>query len=643
MASNGHPAPKDAPVNLFTSSASVENGGKGDDECTPKPKVIKDRTSAHRELLERLPRFRPSLRPYHFTYYAVGHDPAQSSLSGLFLLSELSRNMKENVQHFRPGLSYWGREDGGDQLMRMRQLSDEERAQLSFFYGGCGDCRHIIATLYDLGRQISEGVQAMHRGNHVHFLLNDCNASILARFSVLLVALHDLSRFQTENLQRRNNEEVKQLFAFLHYVYFSPVVPVFVHLRLCSIIRRLLRDRYLYPTLIFPDQAWERVKKVLEFWLERLPIADSDKLEREAEKLAKWYATTERNFLQRSKAGRRRKLFNDLKDMVLRTNLVRVSDLDDPSGSTRATLEELLEDNAVKASALSVSNLIPYGAHADLVYAAVHCVLPPVECLLHAYPPEVRHYHRMANERDQVCFAKRDLVYGIARQIAKVVGEGYDSGSLFKDMAPNVTGLDASFEPDYLQYFFGGVRPDGYEQQPPRWNPLSQLAMFYASTVIDFPPQSGGSRASLFDLSCNIWEKAALAVKFLHSDPRYHSSLGFEMSLGEMNTVAKEIRFAEQSRAAAKLPTRFLRAFLSNVPDYTGMLYPLLEIAPILLQSDKAFLRCNVLYERSAWGTCEDWLHEFVLLANAKEVKDMYAVDVRRESSFGNILVAGKE
>ena len=170
------------------------------------------RVRRHAELLDQLPRYRACMNPHIFPYYAVGHDPGQSSLSGILHVRgaladggpdqntrEDSRMDGENTdadadEHDHENgdpdahrnLSGLKRDEREDQTIKLHQLSKEERANLSFFYGGCGDCRHVYLTLYDLGLQFEEAAQGDALvGNRVHFLLNDTSPSILARCAVL--------------------------------------------------------------------------------------------------------------------------------------------------------------------------------------------------------------------------------------------------------------------------------------------------------------------------------------------------------------------------------------------------------------------------------------------------------------------------
>ena len=603
---------------------------EGDDDCSVAAHPSrKDVRKIHKDLLRRFPRYRPVIIPQHFEYYAIGHDPAQSSLSGIFVVpQDTSERPKRGLRNRM--FSCWGREDSGDQLVRLRDLDDTERAQLSFFYGGCGDCRHVYTTLYDLGRQLSEDGEAVRCGTRVHFLLNDSCPSILARSAILLVALHDLAGFDTDVLQARNKEEVKVLFAFLHYVFFSPIVPVYVHELLCSIIRRLLMNRRLNRAFLFiDDNTWECVKEALQGWLNKQDIMRRrEELRVEAKNLVGGYAKSEKDALEKKvKPATRIKYTSKMWNKVNRWEFVRPGTLDP---NAKRTLMSLVDDNAGKAAILSTCNLIPLNVHGDLVYTAVHNVLPPPECLLHRAPAAVRSLQRMANAGEEVSAAKRNFREGVARQIVKLAERKHDSSSLFEDMVPNVTCFDASQSREFLEYFYAGERPSTSVATAPRWNPLQVMAGMSSSTAIELPHLA---KATLFDLSCNLWHKAALAVKGLTADEEGSSSLIFEFSLGDMNAVAKEIAFAKERRKEEDLPTLFLRAFLSNVPDYTGLVYPLIEITPLLTPSPRAFLRCNMLYNAKAWQDYEEWIKYMLVLNDNQELQALYGVEANAQSA----------
>ena len=567
-----------------------------------------------------LPRYRPLLVSDHFVYYAVGHDVAQSSLSGLLVTpgQDVRRDRAQDAARCLE-LGHVGYDRRGDQLLTLDTLTDEEKAQLSFFYGGCGDCRHVYTTLYDLARQITEGDERVKRGNRVHFFLNDSSPSILARCSILLVALLDLSRFPADVIRNRNNEEVKMLLTFLHFVFVSPVVPFYVHDRLKSIIHRLLGDPQLYPSLMFANATWVGVKSVLEIWLTVLDSVLPSHRPTKAKHIANYYYEKQAR-IQTEK--RRQRVNAHQRELSKQVQMSGYLDIDRLDAKTKDKLAEMINSTAANLSAFTASNLLPLNVHTDMVFALVHRVLPPPSCMLRYHSPQLQMLHSLTANSQEFKEASRDISIGAARQIARLTAENYDPMRVFQDYVPNVTGWDPAM-PDEQKDFF----------RPPQWSPLNIISRLYSSAVIE-PPCT--PRATLFDLTCNVWENAAIAAQHLLAEPT--SSLKFELMDGDMNSDARTLSLTEKERDIRGLPSRFMRAFVSNVPDYTGMLYPLLDIVPRLLPSPNAFLRWNVMYRGATWHGPDHWLDLMLPIGRRERLRDVFGVSLCMDSQFRTFL-----
>ena len=592
----------------------------------------------HEVLLGLLPRYRTYLIKHRFLYYAVGHDVAQSSLSGMLVTPEfnhvgIDRRVQEAAQCMHQ--NHVGYDLGGDQLLTLDTMTDNERKQMNFFYGGCGDCRHVYTTLYDLGRQLTEGDDRVKRGNRVHFFLNDTSPAILARCSVLLVALSDLSRFPADVIRNHGNEEVKLLLSFLHFVFISPVVPVYVYERVESIIRRLLRNPELYQGLMIGGDTWPGVRRVLQDWLMMFDGLSAEDRSREAQHLAKRYYRKQARTQERAK---RQLVFSHQRKLA---NQVRSTGTCDPERLDTETTNKffaMVDTTAANLSTLTTSSLLPLNVHSDIVFALVHRVVPPPRCMFRYHSSKVRQLYARLVSSQEFNVARRDISNGAAHQIARMITEDYDPMWVFQDYHPNVTAWDTILVDEDVKASRRPSKELKDYQVSKDWCALRILSKLYSTAVIE-PPFT--TRGTLFDLSCTLWENAAIAIGHLTTEPA--SSLTFELMCGDMNLEARRLAFQEERRAARGLPSRIMRAFVSNCPDYTGILFPLIDIVPRLLPSPTSFLRLNVLFKGQRWSSPENWLDVMLPVGRRDRIPDLFGVSLSAVSHLKTFLWLGRE
>ena len=560
------------------------------------------------ELLDKLPRYRTLSKPRSFTYYGVGHDLALSSLSGILIKPATARRFETGrVQCCH----------AGDQRLKLEELITEEKSQLNSFYGGCGDCRHIYMTLYDLGQQLQKGNDDVRRGNRVHFLANDSSPAILARCAILLAGLHELAQFSMEDIATREILEVNVLLALLHFVLLSPVVPSYVDEKLVEIIQRLLDNPAQYPSIRFANETWVGVKRVLEIWLS--PTDQGYYQTSRAKDLIEKYTSIANSAQAQLNESLVNMANNAFEHHLNHAHLDRVERLGD-SFEKANSLVGLSYFASFTLARIINSNLRHFGVHGDLVSFAVHQVLPPPKKLLSLHSPDVRRYYSKASEEGVICqtIDGNRLVNAAARYILWLVEQNYKLSQVAEDYVANRTGREPVIDPELLELYPDEVCEG---QAPPYWDPMKFISRLYSSTAIEMPAKED---LTVFDLSCNLWENAAYALKHLADEPG--SSLCFELSLGDMNMIARRMTLEPDDRTRNNLPTQFLRVFTSNVPDYTGLAYPLLDIIPTLLPSPKAFMRCNVMYSGIHIRELNEWLESVLVLNNAEEMTAMYGV-----------------
>ena len=604
-----------------TNRAEALESAEGSMHASVKPSSSTDdlenlRHRWYQKLLEIMPRHRPCAMPravgQGFPYYAVGHDPAVSSLAGVVVpdTDDMQANPHKTA-NLDPVVHLHTSEESEcaahDRRLLLKELTEAERKELNFFYGGCGDCRHVYMTLYDLGRQMEQGGEEVRTGNRVHFLLNDSSPAIFARNLLLLDALIDLSSCPVDAIRARQEPFVVQVLTFLYYVFLSPVVPSHVEGHLQLRIGRLLRDHSIFRSLYISDEDWMSVERVFRAWLAILNKEPGwPSLKDEGERFFQRY---------RSPNARENSKLTDqtvewMRDYIDEMGLAAGFD----NGQLRIR-DRLVQERGRQVADIRESVFVEMDLEADLLYMIVHNVLPPPNQDLELHSEKVQCYRALSLNEDDVREAKQLLIKGVACHITRLVQEGYNETALMLDYTGNVTFLDPAIGNPQNG---GGASQVKYSwQRASDFNTLEFLARLYIADGIETPQH--GESLTLFDLSCNLWEKAAFAVKTLREGG--DSTICFELSFGDMNLVAREVVLKERERQERGFPTRFLRAFTSNVPDYTGLIYPMVDIVPLLLPSTKAFLRLNALFNIHFWKTAENFAKYQLVFYDAKTSK----------------------
>ena len=599
-----------------------------------------DRKRYHLSLLKKLPRYRDSALATIFPYYAIGHDITTSSMSGILFAPKLPAprhalaiGLKAGILPGNGEFAYF-RHDHGDQHITLDGLTDDERAKLNFFHGGCGDCRHVYATLYDLGRQLQSGSGDTLKGNRVHFVLNDSSHAILARCAVMLAGLEELARFPMEDIRKKERQDVNLLLAFLHYVLLSPVVPSYVHEKLREIMQRLVDDPTQYRSIRFDGDTWEGVRGILEIWLDPTKQPGSN-LSRPAEEVVGHYRTKEHNEVMKN-IGETVIEYGKIASDYLDSN--HLDELAQLSPVQMDAFFSMLDNIGPNMARIVHSNLKALNVQGDVVFTAVHQVLPPPKQLLSFHSPAVQRCHQLAHNTGDEIREDGRLIEGITRCALHTAAEDFSHSTVIGEYCTNMTGIEPVTDPKLCRIY-----PDEAEvgMLAHHWNALLFIVLLHSSNVIKVDFSSEENPTTLFDLSSNLWEHVVFAMKHLFNESG--SSLSYELADGDMNIVAQRMTLEAEERKAKNLPTKFLRVFTSNVPDYTGLIYPLIYMIPMLEPSPKAFFRCNALYIGLSTSKTEAWLRKVLVLNSAEETQAMYGIDLLTRSKMNRFLWLGND
>lgn len=126
-----------------------------------------------------------------------------------------------------------GKEETQDDSTRLDliHMSPDELANINFFFGGSGDCRHIYTTLIDLHKQCLQLPLKKQNQVKCSFVINDLKPHPMAKMLIMLSALRKLSEFDYEAIGKE--VEATKAAAVLMYLFGTHLMPGYICKYIC--------------------------------------------------------------------------------------------------------------------------------------------------------------------------------------------------------------------------------------------------------------------------------------------------------------------------------------------------------------------------------------------------------------------------
>ncbi|KAF7985824.1 hypothetical protein HWV62_490 [Athelia sp. TMB] len=150
--------------------------------------------------------------------------------------------------------------------LEMKDFSSDELSRVSFLFGGVGDARHVFGTIIGAHRALQTLPKQRRSNFRVHLTMLDLHPNPLARDLCILMLLDSLTN---QNLAQTEILEIK---ATIFYTYIGVALPSYCFERLCSTMRDLKRRLSKQP-FSFPDwihvhtSSAVHIIDALNFWL----------------------------------------------------------------------------------------------------------------------------------------------------------------------------------------------------------------------------------------------------------------------------------------------------------------------------------------------------------------------------------------
>ena len=200
-----------------------------------------------------LPIYRQALRPDVPELFPIGHDAASSALWGYMNRVEDPEDKKSTIKV----------EDKPSKIV-LKDLPLHERQNIRLLFGGVGDARHVIATLFDIYEQVQND-KLDWSSVGVHFVLNDIHPGMLARVLMILQSLYKLGSHSWEQIATEDVAGEDALMSY--YLYFSCFLLPHQYDKISALAQELLLSPGSpYPWLVCNASTWQGLKPIWSSW-----------------------------------------------------------------------------------------------------------------------------------------------------------------------------------------------------------------------------------------------------------------------------------------------------------------------------------------------------------------------------------------
>ena len=182
-----------------------------------------------------------------------------------------------------------------------------------------------------------------------------------------------------------------------------------------------------------------------------------------------------------------------------------------------------------------------------------------------------------------------------------------------KAWKPNITMLDF----DQIHYFsYWDIKIDNlcYDYEH-----IGNL--LYEKLPNDIRPENP---KCMFDWFAFYFYKTAKALRFLTKE---NPCITFEARIDDVNHLLSHMYIKSNLDGSIKEKYKFDRIFLSNIPDYTSLLYSFLECTPMLKFTASSFFKCKVLLNTGIWKDYEQYVYSGSLIRDLNQSRSLLNIE----------------
>ncbi|EGG14527.1 hypothetical protein DFA_12303 [Cavenderia fasciculata] len=509
-------------------------------------------------------------------YFIVGHDTPKSALSPHVDGDEVEPQGDDPMS-----------------IMRIKEIEEERillrnNPSLSFFYGGAGDCRHALATLADLNRQL---VRDGPPEAKIHFTLNDLVPSVMARGLLFFSLLEEIGHY--DNIEKVYKErEAANAAVVLYYTYIGVGMPVAIYNMLVARLEKLvsLGDSDQLPKWMSISAAdWPGIRDSFKYWIEEEPVltwpqvkkkatdGDSTPLDPGEESLA----CDKFNKSEDKKSQQMEEIMSHVNDPKF---LAQMGINPNDEAKKKQLIQQLTKDGIFNQIQEVQNSYLNLPSELDWLHVFRYPMLPVVN----------------ADYGEHMTPAKAIKVLdGLSAKVPKRV----ESFKIFaKDDMIKVN--PTFFDPVYARKTFGDTTADF------AFKPINIVADFNQYVWVGLPKHN----KTLFDHFIHVFYQTARGLVRLSSS----NALVIEMRVGDYQSVLESVRDNKEERKASGMAVEYDSIYLSNVPDYTGYLSVFTDTIEMLKPVKHSYIGFNIFLNTSLWKSFDDTIHTYLLVPGAK-------------------------
>ncbi|KAF9529061.1 hypothetical protein CPB83DRAFT_853145 [Crepidotus variabilis] len=520
-------------------------------------------------------------------YFKFGHDDVQSLMHGL-----------NNALHDEYCLD--------TKAKRMRRV----RKGYSFLFGGSGDARHVFATIIHVADFFKEkNSDQLVKGMTAHFTLVDVHPAALARVVIIFALLQQIGQIRDSS----HSHSTIELLATAFYIHTAVIMPEVCRQIVQDTATRLVDE---LPTGTHPLQkifhvdqtSLQDLLRVLKYWTKPLPKTVPAFFRR----LNSSLGNCKRSFSMHGPEARKRNQTNPEPDGALMDTLVEQLAGKRPMGDWGPDPNAVTE-NSPEARILVNPYQDSYG-EAD-IWDHTRVLLPP-KVLLSKF---------LALEK-VVCTYKKVLPQTVWRPVVKEVE---DSWKVNPTLFDNDTTENSHFGGGVGYPAVSGTPYDHLFSFGP-FNKLFERSLLRKKSLI-----TGDITA--FDIMGRFFELASEALFLLRN------ALKIEVVVGDVMMGVARLVHGDLGERPKTFPDKWMRVFLSNVPDYTnGALNTSVHLSPYMEKDGVAIANC--LLNTGLYTTVNHQVSSYALLPSAYFSRFLGTdVLLQEDNAFSDIVIQAKQ
>ena len=533
----------------------------------------------------------------HCEYFPIGNDLAVSALAGPTI--SLTESPTGKLRHSRFKTAKRGSVD-------LDWLVKQGDGTARVLFGGIGDARHFWVTLIDIWERMRN--DELPEGAKFEFVLNDLNPTALARLRVVFQLLSQLGQYPTFD---RSKPEFVTLITFITYVYIGVAMPELFHERLFELLNDLL-DKDLadadLPYLHMNETTLFKIKQSMNYWvknMKRLPLKRvldnynivNPLLAPGAVNMLPGYEEVMKKQLSEKIAGLRAHVMQ-MPDEKIRAHFSR-SGMDKKArvSDMRQMMLQSIEQMAMEDAFETVESVSKFAdIPADmLVLTRSKALLLPLGIVdaTEALPNGVL-------VKDMIGILRNQNLASTDRRTLQLI----ESYGIY---------VQKFFRLNPCLFDFGWWKE--MKSVDLIFHPSEVISSLYASQTVTAPKAK-----DIYDYFGHFFWRVGKCLAQLGD------RMKIELVHGDVNKILRIV------------PGKFHRIFLSNIPDYCGLLTALISAGPSLVGNAPfpCYLTCNIMLNTGIWPTYDDYVHSSTLLRGADEVAEILGLELLQGDVLGD-------